>query len=97
MRSMSLAFLTAAVLGGSILAGVPAQAQRLDVGPGGVGVDLRTPGQRARDRELREMEREDRRDRRRAMRDRYDGCREVTVTERNRYGERVTRTRRECR
>jgi hypothetical protein len=65
-------------------------AQTLEVGPGGVGVDLRGPHQRERDRE-----------RRRAMRH-WDetgsvGCREVTIRERNEYGERVTRTRRECR
>ena len=78
---------------------VPAAAQTFEVGPGGVGVDIRGP--RARDRD---WDRDDHRrvERRRAARN-WDEtgsvgrCREVTVRERNEYGERITRTRRECR
>lgn len=95
MRITALAVAAAALLG---IAG--AQAQTLEVGPGGVGVDMRGPRERARD----EDRREEFRDRRRAerFRDRDDyrrggrRCREVTVRSRNEYGERVTRTRREC-
>ena len=91
MKQIACAVLTAAML----IGGSAAQAQTVEVGPGGVGVDLRGP--RARDRDF---EREDRfRERRRADRDYGRGggdCREVTVTRRNEYGERVTRTRREC-
>lgn len=100
MRTTALAFAAAAILGGSLIS-IPARAQTVEVGPGGVGVDLRSPRQRERDY----VREEERRDRRRAMRDQDEmstgsvrgGCREVTIRERNDYGEMVTRTRRECR
>ena len=90
-----------ALVAASLLSASAVQAQTLQLGPGGVGVDMRSPRQRERDA-LREEERRERfRDRRRAERDFYRererDCREVTVTRRNEYGERVTRTRRECR
>lgn len=52
----------------------PASAQSIGIGPGGIGVDLRGPGQRRRDFERSEMRREDRREMRRDMRrrDRYE-------------------------
>ena len=94
MRSVLLAIAAAAAIG----AAIPASAQTVEVGPGGVGVDLRSPRQRERDWERREIRREERRANRY-----YDetgsvgGCREVTVRERNEYGDRITRTRRDCR
>ena len=94
MRVTLLALAAATCLGTAL----PAAAQTFEVGPGGVGVDLRSPRQRERDFERREMRREERRGGRY-----YDEtgsvgrCREVTVRERNEYGDRVTRTRRECR
>lgn len=95
MRAAIIAIAAAACL----TTALPASAQTVEVGPGGVGVDLRSPRQRERDWE-RDQYRQDRSAERR--RDRWDetgsiGCREVTVRERNDYGERVTRTRRECR
>jgi hypothetical protein len=85
-----------------IAATVPASAQTFQVGPGGIGVDVRSPAQRQRDLEREELRRERAVERRRGARD-WDEtgsvgrCREVTVRERNEYGERITRTRRECR
>lgn len=92
---VTLVALAAATFIGTAL---PVAAQSIEVGPGGVGVDLRGPRARERDWERREMRREERRAGRY-----YDEtgsvgrCREVTIRERNEYGDRVTRTRRECR
>lgn len=94
MRTAFLAIAAAACLATAL----PASAQTFEVGPGGVGVDLRSPRQRERDFEREEYRRDRERERRR---DRWDessaDCREVTIRERNEYGERVTRTRRDCR
>jgi hypothetical protein len=93
-------FIAIAIVAASLAGGTAAQAQTVEVGPGGVGLDLRSPRQRERDFEREQDRREEYRERRRAERD-YDrrrgGCREVTIRERNDYGEMVTRTRRECR
>ncbi len=93
MRVTLLALAAATCIGTAL----PAAAQSIEVGPGGIGVDIRGP--RARDRDY---DRDDyRRVERRRGRD-WDEtgsvgrCREVTVRERNEYGDRVTRTRREC-
>ncbi|MGA0595100.1 hypothetical protein [Enterovirga sp. CN4-39] len=93
MRFTVIALAAATCIGTAL----PAAAQSIEVGPRGVGVDLRSPGQRERDWERDQWRRERARERRR-----WDetgsvrGCREVTVRERNEYGDRVTRTRREC-
>jgi hypothetical protein len=92
MRVAFLALVAATCIGTAL----PAAAQSIEVGPGGVGVDLRGPRARDYDRD------EYRRVERRRSRD-WDEtgsvgrCREVTVRERNEYGDRVTRTRRDCR
>jgi len=97
MRISLLALVAATCIGSA----VPAAAQSIEVGPGGVGVDIRGP--RARDRDFeRDEYRRDRSVERRRGRDRDETgsagrCREVTIRERNEYGDRVTRTRRECR
>lgn len=98
MRFAAFAFLAATIAGATAV-----QAQTLEVGPGGVGVDLRGPRERVIERD--EYPRDGYRERRRRerFRDREElraggrGCREITVRSRNEYGERVTRTRRECR
>ena len=96
MRNITIPLFAALLIGGSAL---PAASQMVEVWPGGVGVDLRSPRQRERDIERRDFERERRADRRRGWDETGSAsrCREVTVTERNEYGDRVTRTRRDCR
>ena len=99
MRTAALLVTAATILGASF-ASVPSSiAQTIEVGPGGVGVDIRSPRQRERDWERAEA----RRDRWRAER-RYDdvttgsvGCREVTIRERDEDGVMTTRRRRDCR
>ncbi len=92
MRVAFLALVAATCIGTAL----PAAAQSIEVGPGGVGVDLRGPRARDYDRD------EYRRVERRRSRD-WDEtgsvgrCREVPVRERNEYGDRDTRTRRDCR
>lgn len=104
MKALNLAVAAMTALGSVALTQAPAMAQSLQVGPGGVGVDLRPPGERRRDMEReramreRDMERRDERRMRRARRDDdRGGCREVTVRERGPRGEMVTRSTRECR
>ena len=98
MRITLLALVAATCLGTAL----PVAAQTFEVGPGGVGVDLRSPRQRDRDFERDEWRRDRAVERRRAARS-WDEtgsvgrCREVTIRERNEYGDRVTRTRRDCR
>ena len=81
-----------------IATALPAAAQTFEVGPGGIGVDVRGP--RARDRD---WDRDDYRrvERRRARSWDETGsvgrCREVTIRERDEVGYRVTRSRRDCR
>jgi hypothetical protein len=95
MRVTILAIAAAACIG----AAIPATAQSIDVGPGGVGVDLRSPRQRERDWDREEARRDRARERRRwdETGSTRGDCREVTIRERNDYGEMVTRTRRDCR
>ena len=66
MKHIILGSLIAVGLLGAMPA--PVSAQSIGIGPGGIGVDMRGPGQRRRDFERREMMREDRRDMRREMR-----------------------------
>lgn len=76
----------------AVLAGGGAYAQTLELGPGGVRVDPRSPRERAIEREVRE-DREDRRwERRRARR---DDCRTVTTVRETPRGE-IRRTERVC-
>ena len=94
MRMTLFALAAAACIG----AAVPASAQSIEVGPGGVGVDIRGPRARDRDYDREEIRRTERRRGRDWDETGSAGrCREVTIRERNEYGERVTRTRRDCR
>jgi hypothetical protein len=77
MKLIVPALLAAALLGGA------AQAQSINIGPGGVGIDTRSPRDRAIDREIRREERyrERRREERRDWRAERRGrdCRLVTT------------------
>lgn len=66
MRNIVLGSLLAIGLLGPLPA--PANAQSIGIGPGGVEFDPRSPGQRRRDFERREMRREMMREERRDMR-----------------------------
>lgn len=79
----------------ALLATSGAFAQSINIGPGGVSVDTRTPRERAIDREIRREERW--RERARWERSGYDrdDCRTVTVREETRRGM-VRRTTRVC-
>lgn len=106
MRRVTLALAAAAVIGGIGASAPGAVAQVVDFGQGGIGLDLRSSRQRQRDVERedarREFERDDYERRREARRRaRYEEeygsrCREVTVRERNAYGEIETRRSRDC-
>lgn len=79
-----------------------AYAQSINLGPGGVSIDPRSPRERAVDREIRreerwrERERAERRVDRREWRERRGrDCRTITTTEETRRG-RVTRQTRVC-
>jgi hypothetical protein len=73
-------------------------AQSIDLGPGGPSVDLRSDRARERDRDRREMRRDQERDRDREVSRRGDTrCREVTIRERDQYGNTETRRREDCR
>ncbi|MER2265679.1 hypothetical protein [Methylobacterium oxalidis] len=65
------AILASSLLALGLLAAAPASAQRLEIGPDGPGVDLRSRGQRERDLDREEMRRDMRRNEMR--RDRRDG------------------------
>jgi len=71
-----------------------AYAQSINIGPGGVQVDPRSPRERAVDREIRREERYRERERYHRVRDRGD-CRTVTTIRETRRGE-VRRTERIC-
>lgn len=93
MKRLVPALLAALLISGG------AYAQSINVGPGGVSVDTRSPRERAVDREIRRDDRRDRYDRRRE-RDwradrRGDRCRTVT-TERETPRGVVRRTSRVC-
>ena len=85
--------LASTLAAGLLLAGSGAFAQSVDVGPGGIRIDTRTPHQRAMDREDRWRER-DRWERRRAYRAERD-CRTETRIRETPRGE-VRRTVRVC-
>ncbi|WP_233382877.1 hypothetical protein [Methylobacterium sp. C25] len=51
--------LAGSILAATMAAAVPASAQRITIGPDGPGVDLRSRGQRERDREWARRDRED--------------------------------------
>lgn len=76
-----------------------AYAQSINIGPGGVSVDPRTPQERQVDREIRREERRDRweREREREYRANYRGdrCRTITTSEETGRGM-VRRTTRVC-
>lgn len=79
----------------ALLASGGAYAQSINIGPGGVGIDTRTPHERAIDREMRH-ERYERAREREWRRARYrDDCRTVT-TERETPRGTVRRTTRVC-
>ena len=46
------------VLAASVVSAVPASAQRIDIGPGGPSVDLRSRGERERDYRRKEYRRD---------------------------------------
>jgi hypothetical protein len=71
-----------------------AYAQSINIGPGGVEVDPRSPRERAIDREIRREERARERARYERIRDRRD-CRTVTTIRETRRGE-VRSTERVC-
>lgn len=88
------------LVAGLLLGSAGAQAQSVEIGPGGVSIDPRSPRERAVDREIRREERwreRDRWERRRAWRaERYgDDCRTVTTVRETPRGE-VRRTTRVC-
>lgn len=80
-----------------LLASSGAYAQSINVGPGGVSVDTRTPHERRMDREIRREERWRDRERGRWERSSYRGgdCRTVTTREEGPRGV-VRRTTRVC-
>lgn len=66
-------FLIGAVLAATVASVVPASAQRIDIGPGGPSVDLRSRSERERDFRRDEFRRERESDRRSVYRnERYD-------------------------
>lgn len=95
VKRPALALVAACLLGSA----VPLSAQTIDIGPGGPRIDMRSPGERARERELRREDREFRREREMRRRERMSGpgCRTVEIRERDAYGDMVVRRRRECR
>lgn len=91
-------FIIPAMAAAVLLASGGAYAQSINVGPGGVSVDPRTPHERRMDREIRREERWRERDRERARWERSnyrDDCRTVTVREETSRGV-VRRTTRVC-
>jgi len=84
------------VLIAALVTGGGAYAQSIDVGPGGVRIDTRTPHERAMDREIRQERHERMREREwRRANYRGDDCRTVT-TERETPRGVVRRTTRVC-
>ena len=89
--------LASTLVAGLLLGSAGAYAQSINIGPGGVSVDPRSPRERAVDREIRREERwreRDRWERRRAHRAERD-CRTVTQVRETPRGE-VRRTTRVC-
>ncbi|WP_156410258.1 hypothetical protein [Bosea sp. Root381] len=83
-----------ALLAALITTSGAAYAQSINIGPGGVQVDPRSPRERAVDREIRREDRYRERERYQRVRDRGD-CRTVTTIRETRRGE-VRRTERVC-
>ncbi|HEV7258491.1 MAG TPA: hypothetical protein VGN82_11980 [Bosea sp. (in: a-proteobacteria)] len=71
-----------------------AYAQSINIGPGGVQVDPRSPRERAIDRDIRREERARERERYYRVRDRSD-CRTITTVRETPRGE-IRRTERVC-
>ncbi len=67
---MMKTILAGTILAASVTLTVPASAQRIDIGPGGPSVDLRSRAQRERDYDRAEMRRD--RERRMYREQRYD-------------------------
>jgi hypothetical protein len=89
-----------AMLAAALLSAGGAYAQSINLGPGGVEIDPRSPRDRAIDRDIRREERARERDRWERRGDwraerRGDGCRTVTTTEETRRGT-IRRTTRVC-
>lgn len=78
-----------------LMATAGASAQSVQIGPGGVRLDPRSPAERAIDRDIRE-ERRGRVYRREVRRNYRDDCRTTRITERDRFGNRVTRVVERC-
>jgi hypothetical protein len=100
MRLLVSTLVGGLLLGGIGLGAAPAAAQTLNIGPGGVTVDPRSPRERAMDREIRREERyraQERRERYERRRDHRAGrgCRTVTETRDTPRGQ-VRRTTRVC-
>ncbi|MFD0937348.1 hypothetical protein ACFQ12_19495 [Methylobacterium trifolii] len=71
-------FLASAVIAASVASVVPAAAQRIDIGPGGPSLDLRSRGQRERDYRREEYRRDRAYDDRRLYRqERFDDDRRM--------------------
>jgi hypothetical protein len=86
------------LVAGLLLGSAGAYAQSVEIGPGGVSIDPRSPRERAIDREIRREERwreRERWERRRAWQAERDDCRTVTRIYETPRGE-VRRTRRIC-
>lgn len=80
----------------ALLVGGGAYAQSINIGPGGVSVDTRTPRERAIDREMRHERYERAREEEwRRARYRRDDCRTVTTERETRHGV-VRRSERVC-
>lgn len=97
LKTTAIALATVAMLGTTAVS-----AQTIDLGRGAPSIDLRSNKQRERDYQRdnyrREQTRSDRGYDRRDLSTGSvrNGCREVTVRERDDYGNTVTRTRRDC-
>lgn len=72
------------VLAATVASAVPASAQRIDIGPGGPSIDMRSRGDRMRDNRREDFRRENDRDRRMYREQRYDDRR--GRSERRGYG-----------
>ena len=57
MKTLIVGAALAVALGASVAGTVPASAQRIDIGPGGPSIDLRSRGQRERDFRREELRR----------------------------------------
>lgn len=74
------------VLAATMVSAVPASAQRIDIGPGGPSIDMRSRGERARDNRREDFRRENDRDRRMYREQRYNDDDRGGRRERRGYG-----------